>query len=106
MSQLRDMHQAVCQYVERASEKLRRERQYCRHITVFLRTNPFAPHDPYYANSNSVRLMLATQDTRDVMAAVVKALEAICRDGYRYQKAGIMLNDFCNKLGQIRRFSR
>ncbi|CAI1075951.1 DNA polymerase V subunit UmuC [Serratia entomophila] len=55
------MHQAVCQYAERAAEKLRRERQYCRHISVFLRTSPFAPHDPYYANSNSVRLMLATQ---------------------------------------------
>lgn len=95
------MHQAVCQYAERAAEKLRRERQYCRLISVFVRTSPFAPHAPYYANSNSVRLMLATQDTRDVVAAAVKALEAIWRDGYRYQKAGIMLNDFCDKPGQI-----
>ncbi|EPC6178209.1 TPA: translesion error-prone DNA polymerase V subunit UmuC [Serratia marcescens] len=101
VTQLQDMHQAVCQYAERAAEKLRRERQYCRHISVFLRTSPFAPHDPYYANSNSVRLMLATQDTRDVVAAAVKALEAIWRDGYRYQKAGIMLNDFSEKPGQI-----
>jgi DNA polymerase V len=101
VTQLQDMHQAVCQYAERAAEKLRRERQYCRHISVFLRTSPFAPHDPYYANSNSVRLMLATQDTRDVVAAAVKALEAIWRDGHRYQKAGIMLNDFCDKPGQI-----
>ncbi|CAI1233784.1 DNA polymerase V subunit UmuC [Serratia quinivorans] len=45
--------------------------------------------------------MLATQDTRDVVAATVKALNAIWRDGYRYQKAGIMLNDFCDKPGQI-----
>jgi DNA polymerase V len=101
VTQLQEMHQAVCQYAERAAEKLRRERKYCRHISVFLRTSPFAPHDPYYANSYSVRLMLATQDTRDVVAAAVKALEAIWRDGYRYQKAGIMLNDFCDKPGQI-----
>lgn len=65
VTQLQDMHQAVCQYAERAAEKLRRERQYCRHISVFVRTSPFAPHDPYYANSHSVQLMLATQDTRE-----------------------------------------
>jgi len=45
VTQLQEMHQAVCQYAERAAEKLRRERQYCRHISVFLRTSPFAPHD-------------------------------------------------------------
>lgn len=101
ITQLQDMHQAVCQYAERAAEKLRRERQYCRHITVFVRTSPFAPHDPYYANSNSVQLMLASQDTRDIVTAAVKALKAIWRDGYRYQKAGIMLNDFSEKPGQI-----
>ncbi|MGE6304634.1 translesion error-prone DNA polymerase V subunit UmuC [Serratia liquefaciens] len=101
VTQLQDMRQAVCQYAERAAEKLRREKQYCRHISVFARTSPFSPHDPYYANSNSVRLMLATQDTRDIVAAAVKALDAIWRDGFRYQKAGIMLNDFCDKSGQI-----
>lgn len=101
VTQLQDLRQAVCQYAERAAEKLRREKQYCRHISVFARTSPFSPHDPYYANSNSVRLMLATQDTRDIVAAAVKALDAIWRDGFRYQKAGIMLNDFCDKSGQI-----
>lgn len=101
VTQLQDMRQAVYQYAERASEKLRRERQYCRHVSVFARTSPFAPHEPYYANSHSVQLMLATQDTRDIVAAAVKALDAIWRDGFRYQKAGIMLNDFCDKPGQI-----
>ncbi|HBH6890249.1 translesion error-prone DNA polymerase V subunit UmuC [Serratia bockelmannii] len=101
VTQLQDIRQAVCQYAERAAEKLRRERQFCRHISVFVRTSPFAPHEPYYANSNSAQLMLPTQDTRDIVAAAVKALDAIWRDGFRYQKAGIMLNDFCDKPGQI-----
>lgn len=76
-------------------------KQYCRHISVFVRTSPFAPHEPYYANSYSVQLMLVTQETRDIVVAAVKALDAIWRDGFRYQKAGIMLNDFCDKPGQI-----
>ena len=36
------MHQAVVQYAERAAEKLRGERQYCRQVTTFVRTSPFA----------------------------------------------------------------
>ncbi|MDR8242687.1 DNA polymerase V subunit UmuC, partial [Acinetobacter baumannii] len=37
-----EMRQAVCQYAERAAEKLRGERQYCRHISTFIKTSPFA----------------------------------------------------------------
>lgn len=45
--------------------------------------------------------MMVTQDIRDVVAAAVKALEAIRRDGYPLQKAGFMLNDFSDKPGQV-----
>ncbi|HBU4937140.1 TPA: DUF4113 domain-containing protein, partial [Klebsiella pneumoniae] len=34
------------------------------------------------------------QDTRDIIAAATMALERIWRDGHRYAKAGVMLNDF------------
>lgn len=44
------MRQAVCQYAERAAEKLRGERQFCRHIAVFVKTSPFAVNEPYYGN--------------------------------------------------------
>ncbi|EBW8880378.1 DUF4113 domain-containing protein, partial [Salmonella enterica subsp. enterica serovar Enteritidis] len=55
-------------------------------------------------NSANQIMMLATQDTRDIVAAAMKALSQIWRDGYRYQKAGIMLNDFCSRPGQIDMF--
>lgn len=89
-----DMRQAVCQYAERAAEKLRGERQYCRHISVFVKTSPFSATEPYYGNVASEKLLTATQDTRDIIAASVRALERIWRDGHRYAKAGVMLNDF------------
>ncbi|QZN96686.1 DUF4113 domain-containing protein [Symbiopectobacterium purcellii] len=88
------MRQAVCQYAERAAEKLRQERQYCRHIVVFIRTSPFAAKEPYYNNQTSQNLAVPTQDTRDIIAAAVTALDHIWRDGYRYAKGGIMLNNF------------
>lgn len=103
ITQLQDMRQAVCQYAERAAEKLRQERQYCKHVSVFLRTSPYA-NEPQYGNNANQTLMLATQDTRDIVAAAMRALDSIWRDGYRYQKAGIVLNDFCDKPGQIDMF--
>lgn len=103
ITQLQDMRQAVCQYAERGAEKLRQERQYCRHVSVFLRTSPYA-NESQYGNNATQQLMLATQDTRDIVAAAMRALDHIWRDGYRYQKAGIMLNDFCSRPGQIDMF--
>ena len=88
------MRQAVCQYAERAAEKLRGERQFCRHIAVFVKTSPFAVNEPYYGNVASEKLMTPTQDTRDIIAAAVKALDRIWVNGHRYAKAGCMLNDF------------
>ncbi|EBD9258314.1 translesion error-prone DNA polymerase V subunit UmuC [Salmonella enterica] len=87
------MRQAVCQYAERATEKLRGERQFCRHIAVFVKTSPFAVNERYYGNVASEKLMTPTQDTRDIIAAAVKALDRIWVNGHRYAKAGCMLND-------------
>ncbi len=88
------MRQAVCQYAERAAEKLRGERQFCRHIAVFVKTSPFAVNEPYYGNMASEKLLIPTQDTQDIIAAAVRALDRIWVDGHRYAKAGCMLNDF------------
>lgn len=38
--------------------------------------------------------MTPTQDTRDIIAAAVKALDRIWVNGHRYAKASCMLNDF------------
>lgn len=91
---LEAMRQAVCQYAERAAEKLRGERQFCQHISVFIKSSPFAVNEPYYSNVASEKLLIPTQDTRDIIATAQRALERIWRDGHRYAKAGVMLNDF------------
>lgn len=88
------MRQAVCQYAEQAAEKLRQERQYCRHIAVFVKTSPFAANETYYGNVASEKLTTSTRDTRDIIAAAVKGLDRIWVDDHRYAKAGVMLNDF------------
>lgn len=89
------IRQALCKHAERAGEKLRQEGQYCRHISVFIKTSPFTPGEPYYGNVAGEKLHVPTQDTRDIIAAAMRSLEHIWRNGHRYAKAGIMLGDFC-----------
>lgn len=88
------LRQAICQHAERAAEKLRGERQFCRHIAVFVKTSPFAVNEAYYGNVASEKLLLPTRDPRDIISAAVKALDSIWLDGHRYAKAVVMLNDF------------
>lgn len=94
ISTYEEMRQAICLYASRAAEKLRGEHQYCRFISAFVKTSPFALNETYYGNSTSVKLLTPTQDSRDIITAATKCLDAIWRDGHRYQKAGVMLGDF------------
>ncbi|KNC09605.1 DNA polymerase V subunit UmuC [Klebsiella sp. RIT-PI-d] len=88
------MREAVCYYASRAAERMRGQHQYCRFISVFIKTSPFAPYAARYDNSASVRLHIPTHDTRDIIDAAMKCLDAIWREGHHYQKAGVMLSDF------------
>ncbi|UIZ74497.1 Y-family DNA polymerase [Raoultella ornithinolytica] len=94
ITEYHEMRQAICSYASRAAEKLRGEHQYCRFISAFVKTSPFALNEPNYGNSASVKLLTPTQDSRDIITAATKCLDAIWKEGHRYQKAGVMLGDF------------
>ncbi|MFK3659289.1 Y-family DNA polymerase [Scandinavium sp. NPDC088450] len=89
-----EMRQAICSYATRAAEKLRGEHQYCRFVSSFVKTSPFALNEPYYGNCSSIKLLTPTQDSRDIIGAATRCLDAIWKEGHRYQKAGVMLGDF------------
>lgn len=99
------MQQALCQYATRAAEKLRKERQYCRHIAIFIRTSPHARDEVFYGNNAGEKLTLPTQDTRDIIDVAMRSLDRIWLEGRRYMKAGIMLDDFTpNGVSQLNLF--
>ncbi|KYM71663.1 translesion error-prone DNA polymerase V subunit UmuC [Pantoea agglomerans] len=89
-----DMRQAVCAFAERAAEKLRKERQYCRQIAVFIRTSPHADGEVFYGNQATGKLLTPSNDTRDIIRVAMDALDRIWVDGHRYMKAGVILGDF------------
>lgn len=88
------MRQAICSFAERAAEKLRKERQYCKQIAVFVRTSPHAEGEVFYGNQASRKLLTPSNDTRDIIRVAMDALDDIWVDGHRYMKAGVMLGDF------------
>lgn len=88
------MQQELCQYATRAAEKLLCERQFCRRISVFIRTSPHAVNEVFYGNTAGEKLTLPTQDTRDIIEVAMRSLDRIWLEGRRYMKAGIMLDDF------------
>lgn len=94
VTEYEQMRQAICSYAARGAEKLRGEHQYCRYISAFVKTSPFALNEPYYGKNASIKLLTPTQDSRDIINAATKCLDAIWKEGHRYQKAGIMLGDF------------
>jgi len=105
ITQYSDMHQAICAYAERASEKLRSERQFCRFVSVFLRTSPHADNEIYYVNQASMKLLTPSNDTRDIINSATNSLNRIWIDGHRYMNAGIILADFfSNGVAQLNLF--
>ena len=96
---LSDLEAAVAQYATRATEKLRKGRQYAGELMVFIRTNPFRPGVPQYSKSVSIRLVNPTQDSRMIVQRTLSQLRSIYRAGYDYAKAGVMLSELVDETG-------
>lgn len=88
------LREAICEYATRATEKLRKEQQQAKVMTVFIRTSPFKDNEPQYSNSASGELLIPSCDTRDFIELASHLLKRIWKDGFRYAKAGVMLSDF------------
>lgn len=88
------MSEAIASYASRATEKLRQQKQYACSLSVFIRTNPFSENESYYSNHATYQFPIPTDDTRDMLDQAKVLLDMIWRQGYRYMKGGVMLNDF------------
>jgi DNA polymerase V len=87
---LEDLKDALENYLEKASLKMRKQNLSARAITVFLSTNRFAKTEQY-SNSITVKLANPTNSTREIRRWTNEALKKIYKNGYKYKKVGIML---------------
>lgn len=88
-----EVMEATAFFVARAAEKMRSQGSACRVMQVFIRTNPFK-NSPQYYNAAEVRLPYPMNGTNELLPYAKEALKKIFRDGYYYQKVGVMLMDF------------
>jgi len=88
---LAELLEAVSTYATAGAEKLRKERAAAGVLTVYLLTSRF--NEDYYHNSATINLPVRSNDTSELIHAARKGLREIYKSGYRYKKAGILLND-------------
>lgn len=88
------LREAVAEYACSAAEKLRRQKQYASTLTVYAQTSRFEEDGSRYGNSATVRFDTATNSARTIMHAAVSLAQRLYRDGYRFQKAGVILSGF------------
>lgn len=93
MTQRDRVLEAVAMYATRAAEKLRSHGLVAGQLSAFLHTNPHKPGVPQYHGARATRLVPMSDDTRDLVAAARRCIEAAWRDGFAYTKAGVILDD-------------
>ena len=93
VTKLEDLNEAITTHCLNAAEKIRLDKQTVKKITVYIRTSPFQIGNNYYANSKDIDLPIRTNDSITLVKQALAALESIYKEGYRYQKTGIILSD-------------
>jgi len=87
------LREAVAAFVTRSAEKLRRQGSCAQVLTVFVGTNPFHAQEPQYSNAAVLALPVATSSTPELLAHAKGALARLYRPGYRYKRAGVILDE-------------
>jgi DNA polymerase V len=105
IEKFQELKEAVANYCLNASEKVRSESLIAKAITVFVRTSPFQRNFGYYSNAKTVDFPIATNNSIEIVKTAVVILEKIFKNGYQYQKAGVMLTGLCNDDGGKNLFS-
>ena len=105
IEKFQELKEAVANYCLNASEKIRSESLVAKAITVFVRTSPFQRNFGYYSNAKTIDFPIATNNSIEIVKIAVSILETIFKNGYQYQKAGVMLTGLRNDDGKKNLFS-
>jgi DNA polymerase V len=88
---LAPLQEAVSHYAVRAGAKLRAQSCLCFRLSAWIQTSA---HDAKpYADELSVSLPGGTADSRELSRTAVALVAKLYRPGYKYAKAGVMLQD-------------
>jgi DNA polymerase V len=93
LTALADLKGALATHTVRCATKLRAQKSCAGVLTVFLQTSRFSDPAQTYFNSRTVKLDTPTASELELLRCATSALGSIYREGYRYKKTGILLQD-------------
>ena len=99
MRDYNSLAESITLYMSRAAEKLRRQQSFAGSVYVYIRTSPFKPDDPFYSNGMTIPLPCPTDDSRQLVNAVLWGLKQIYKPNFNYAKAGVMLSELVPAQG-------
>ena len=97
VTKLEELAESVAMHAARAAEKLRSQNGTTGALTVFIQTNPFKQNEPQHHQSITIPLSDPSDNTLTLTNAALKGLKQIYQSGFRYKKAGVILNLISDK---------
>ena len=95
ISTIKEIKEAISEYMTRAAEKLRGQESLCRGIYVYIATSHFS--DNKYFNGDFQKLSVATANVPTMISKAHSIIDKIYLNGLRYAKAGVVLTDISKK---------
>ena len=86
------LKESIAAHCLNAAEKIRSESLLTKSITISIRTSPFQDKKMYYSNSKTIDFPVATDDSIEIVKNALVGLKLIFKEGYKYQKSGIVLS--------------
>jgi len=86
---LADLKGAIATFVSRAAEKLRRHQLNASVMTVFASSSRF--QGEYYSRGATVSLLVATNQTPELLAGAMEGVERLYQPGVAFKRAGVLM---------------
>lgn len=82
---------ALAEYTQEAVKRMREQKSACRHVGVFLATNPWSDVGEQYYGSLTAELPTPSSYLPDILGTAIELLNRIWRPGFRYRKVLVNL---------------
>jgi DNA polymerase V len=97
VTSLEGLSESVATHAARGAEKLRTQKSVTGALTIFVQTNSHKPFEPQHHQSITVVLSDPSDNTLTITSAALNGLKQIYKVGFKYKKAGVILNLLADK---------
>jgi DNA polymerase V len=97
VASMEGLSESVATHAARGAEKLRSQKSVTGALTIFVQTNSHKPFEPQHHQSITVVLSDPSDNTLTLTSAALKGLRQIYKTGFKYKKAGVILNLLADK---------